>query len=219
MPSFATIMQEADERGLVRKVRRALGFIGPISVDLPEALTGADSLPVDLKALGFKPIGIVTPDGYRFGRDVEKDDVDALGYASFIRTDVMRVARTIAVNPLEFGRRHMQELKYGTDLSAITPDAESGEVVFDEPDLPNDAEYRLIVVADDGPAARNWILGRGYGRVKLGNAGEEAWGQTGAINQELTFDVFVDDEIGVPVRHYLGGTGAKASADVLGYVA
>jgi hypothetical protein len=210
-------MQEADERGLVRKVRRAVGFLAPVSVELPENLTGPDSLPIDLKALGFLPIGIVTPDGYRFGRDVEKDDVDALGYASFVRTDVMRVARTITVNPLEFGRRHMQELKYGTDLSAVQAVADSGEIVFDEPDLPNDAEYRLVVAADDGPAANNWILGRGYGRVKLGNAGEEAWGSTGALSQELTLDVFVDDEIGTPVRHYLGGTGAKASVDILGY--
>lgn len=217
MPTFATIMQDADERGLIRKVKRAVAFLAPLSVDLPPALTGSDSLPIDLKNLGYLPVGIVTPDGYRFGRDVEKDEVDALGYASFVRTDVMKVARTVAFNPLEFGRKHMSELRYGTDLSAVTPDAQSGEIVFDEPDMPNDAEYRLLIIADDGPASANWILGRGYGRVKLADAGEEAWGKEGAISSEITLDVFVDDELGVPVRHYLGGTGAKASADILGY--
>ena len=218
MPTFAELMQDADHRGLVRKAKRAMGFIAPKSVELPEVITGPDSLPVDLKALGFKPIGLVTPDGYRFGRDVETDDVDALGYSSFVRTDVLRVARTIAFNPLQFGQRHLNEVRYGMDLSGVTPDATTGEIVFDEPDLPMDDEYRLIVVADDGPAANNWILGRGYGAVKLASADEEAWGQS-VISNALTFNVFVDDELGAPVRHYLGGTGAKASADVLGYAA
>lgn len=219
MTTFAEIVQDADRRGLVRKVKRAVGFLAPMSVELPDMITDANSLPVDLKGLGFVPIGLVTPEGYRFGREVERSEVDALGYASFIRTDVMRVARQITLNPLQFGQRHLAELKYGTDLSATEPDEDSGEIVFDEPDVPVDKEYRLLVIADDGPAAANWILGRGYGSVKVASSGEETWGQEGAIAPEITLDVFVDEEIGTPVRHYLGGTGAKASADVLGFAA
>jgi hypothetical protein len=216
-PTIATLMQEADHRGLVRKVRRAVGFLAPLDVDLPEALTGADSLPIDLKAEGFLPIGIVTPEGYRFRREVEKANVDALGYASPIRTDTQRVARQITMNPMHFGQRHLQELRYGVDLSDVAPDAESGEVVFDEQDIPVDKEYRLLVVADDGPATANWILGRGYFAVKVASTGEENWGGDGAVQPELVLDVFTDDEAGVPVRHYLGGTGAKKHADILGY--
>ena len=217
MPTFATLMQDADNRGLVRKVKRALGFLAPPTVDLPTALTGPDSLPIDLKTAGWLPVGIVTPDGYRFGRDVTRDEVDALGYASFIRTDVMRVARQITFNPMEFGKRNLLELRYGQDLSAVQAALDSGEITWDEVDLPVDAEWRFLVVADDGPAAKNWIMGRGYGAVKIADSGEESWGQEGAISPEITLDVFVDDELGTPVRHYLGGTGAKASVDILGF--
>ena len=219
MPTFAEMMTEADERGLIRKVRRALGFLAPLDVALPETLTDATSQPVDLKALGFKPIGIVSPDGWRFARDVTKEDVDALGYASPVRSDITRVARQVTVNPLEFGRRHVTELKYGVDLSGVTQDATSGEVVWDEPDLPVNAEYRLLVIADDGAAADNWIMGKGLPRVKIADSSEETWGGEGAVAGDITLDIFTDDELGTPVRHYLGGTGAKASADVLGFTA
>lgn len=217
MATFAELMRDADHRGLIRKARRAMGFIRRASEgELPEAITDESAQPIDLKAEGFKPIGLVTPEGYRFGRDVETDDVDALGYASFVRTDTLRVARTVAVNPLQFGQRHLQEIRYGMDLSGITADPDSGEIVFDEPDLPIDDEYQLVIVADDGPAANNWIFGRGYPNVKLASGDEEAWGQE-VIQNALTFNVFPDDETGTPVRHYLGGTGAQASVDILGY--
>jgi hypothetical protein len=215
MPTFATIQADADERSLVRKIQKAVAFIAPMTVELPEALTGADSLPIDLKTAGFLPVGLVTPDGYSFGREIESEDVDALGYASPIRSDTTRVPRTVSFTVLEKGRKHMLELTYGTDLTGVTQGV-NGEIVIDEPDLPVDAEWRLLIVGSDGPAANNWILGKGYGAVKLNATGEEVWGREGAVSQQLTFNVFTDDEIGVPVKHYYGGTGAKAST-VLGF--
>ena len=190
VPTFAELQTEADNRGLIRKVRRAVGFLAPLTVELPEALTGPDSLPVDLKALGFVPIGMVSPEGWRFSRDVTKEDVDALGYASPVRSDITRVARQVVVNPLEFGRRNLTELRYGVDLSAVTPDAGSGEITWDEPDLPVDREYRLLVVADDGPADNNWILGKGLGRVKMADSSEETWGGDAAVAGDITLDIF-----------------------------
>lgn len=215
MPSFGTIQADADERSLVRKIQKAVAFIAPMTVELPDALTGADSLPIDLKTAGFLPVGLVSPDGYNFGREVEKEDIDALGYASAVRSDVTRVPRSVSFTVLEKGRKHMLELIYGTSLTGVTQ-ALNGELIIDEPDLPVDAEWRLLVVGSDGPAANNWLMGRGYGAVKLSATGEEVWGREGAVSQQLTFDVFTDDTVGVPVRHYFGGTGAKAS-EVLGF--
>lgn len=216
MPTLSEIQREADNRGLIRKVQRAVGLLAPMDVDMPEALTGEDNLPIDLKALGFLPVGIVTPDGYRFARDIEKEDIDALGYASYVRSDITRVARSITFNAMETGRKHMNELMFGMDQSGITA-AANGEIVFDEPDLPIGAEYRFIVVGADGPADTNWILGKGFPTVKLASVGEEAWSKEGALQREITLDVFADEELGYPVRHYLGGTAAVKYADVLGY--
>lgn len=216
MPTFQTLQQEADERALVRKIQRAIAFVGPKSVDLPDSLFDVGGALIDLKALGFLPVGLVTPEGFEFGREVSKSDISALGYASPVRSDVDAVTRSITFTALESGKKHMLELSLGTDLSAVTQ-AANGEIVIDEPDLPVGQEYRLLVIGSDGPAAENWILGRGYGSVKLASADSQTWGTSDAVQQSYTFDVFTDDEIGTPVRHYIGGTGAVTHKLALGF--
>lgn len=203
-------MQAAnDQQSLVRKILRAVAFLAPRSSDLPTSLTGETGELQELPA-GYLPVGIVTPDGYTFGHEIEKEDIDALGYASPVRSDVTTVARTVAFTPLEFGKRNLLELKYGLDLSGVTPSA-SGEVTFDELDLPISSEWRLVIIGDDGPAANNWLLGRGYPRVKLASVGEDAWSKEGAVSTQYTLDVFTDEDLGTPVRHYIAGTGAAAA--------
>ena len=216
MPTLAELQTEYDSRGLVRKIQRAVALLAPLTVDLPEALTGPDSLPIDLKAEGFLPIGIVSADGYSFGSDIEKDDIDALGYSSFVRSDITRVARTISFTALETGRKHLSELLHGVDLSNVQMDT-NGEIVWEEPDLPTGQEFRFLVVGSDGPADTNWVIGKGYPTVKLASVGEESWSKEGALQREVTLDVFTDEDEGYPVRHYLGGTATQKYADVLGY--
>lgn len=208
MPTFDTLRQDADERALIRKIQKAIGFIAPTTVALPTSLfTGAGVL-VDLAAAGWKPVGMVTPDGWEFGRDVSSEDISAFGYAGAVRSDVTEVARTVSMTALESGRKHMLELAYGTDLTAVTQSATTGEVIFYEPDLPVDKEYRLLVIGSDGPAAENWIIGRGYGRVKLDTTESQTWGTSDPLTQSFSFKIFTDDVIGAPVKHYMGGTGA-----------
>lgn len=219
MPTFDTIRQDADERALIRKIQKAVAFLAPPTVDLPTSLFGVGGALIDLKTEGWLPVGMVTPDGYDFGRDISKEDVTALGYASSVRSDITEVARSVTMTPLETGRKHMLELSLGTDLSAVTQDATTGEVVIDEPDLPVGQEYRLLIIGSDGPAADNWILGRGYGVVKLASTDSQKWGTGDPVSQPLTFDVFTDSEIGTPVRHYMGGTGAVKHKAVLGFTA
>lgn len=218
MPTFDTLRQQNDSRSLIRKVQKAIAVLAPKDVELPDSLFEGGVL-LDLKALGWLPVGMVTPDGYTFNRETEKEDVDALGYASPVRSDTTRVPRSITFTLIETGRKHIQELKYGTSLDAVTQDPITGEIVFDEPEMPADEEYRLLVLGSDGPASENWVMGKGYGAVKLSGGGSETWGGDSAVSSEMTLDVFTDDEIGTPVRHYLGGTGALKHKDVLGYTA
>ena len=219
MPTFDTLRQDSDNRNLIRKIQKAIGFLAPTSVELPDTLFSAAGTLVDLKTLGYLPFGMVTPDGWEFGRDINKEDVSALGYASAVRSDITEVARSVKATLLETGRKHILEAPYDTDLSAFTQSATTGEIVFDEPDLPVGQEYRLLIIGSDGPAAQNWIVGRGYGSVKLSATDSQKWGSGDAVQQSVTFDVFTDAEIGTPVRHYMGGTGALAHKTALGFTA
>lgn len=218
MPTFDTLRQAADDRALIRKIKKAMAFIAPKTVELPKTLFATGGELLDLKTIGWLPIGMVTPDGYEFGRDVNKEDVTALGYASSVRSDITEVTRSITMTPLETGRKHMLELIYGTNLAGVTQNPTTGEIVIDEPDLPVGQEYRLLILGDDGPADENWVLGRGYGAVKLASTDSQKWGTGDPVQQPLTFDVFTDGEIGVPVKHFIGGTGAVKHKKVLGFV-
>lgn len=223
MPTFEEIRREADNRKLIRKYNRAVGFIAPQTVELPESLfeAGPPVSLIDLKTLGWLPLGLVSPDGYTFEREIETDDIDALGYSSFQRTDTIRVPRSIGVTLLQSGSgaKHINELLYGVDLSGLTPGVETAEIVFDEPELPIDREWRALIVAVDGPADEQWVRGKGYGSVKLSGGGGETWGQEGASSNEITLNVQTDEETGTPVRHFFGGSGRKKYEDVLGYAA
>lgn len=216
MPTLATLQAQAEETDLVRKVQRVLIVMAPMSVDMPEELTDAESLPIDLMAADFKPVGLITPDGFTFTPEFESEGTSAMGHAAPIRSDVMSATRKVSFTTLEKGRRHMHELVHGADYSSVQPTA-GGEIIMPVPELPIGTEYRLIAVGDDGPAEANWILGWSFGRTKLSSVGPETWGQEGALQREITLDVFVDEEIGVPVKEHIGGTGALKHIEKLGF--
>ncbi|MDR2256975.1 MAG: hypothetical protein LBE25_13425 [Arthrobacter sp.] len=217
MPDIAAIQRDADERRLIRKIQKAVGFVAPKSVELPESLFSAPGVLVDLATLGFLPIGIVATDGWTFGRETEDEEIEGLGYASAVRTDIVKVTRTVTVTTLETGRKHMQELILGMDLTGVTMDKDTGEIVFDEPDLPINEEMRLLVVGSDGPADALWVLGNGFGAATLTSSGDEVWGKEGAVQRELSFKIAPDDETGSPTKRYVGGSGALAAKEALGF--
>ncbi|HEY1177855.1 MAG TPA: hypothetical protein VGF17_16995 [Phytomonospora sp.] len=216
MPSFASIKAAADTTAAVHKALEAVAFLAPMTVDLPTAITGTDRQPVDLAALNYWPVGLVTPDGYTFGGDVEKSEVEALGYSVPARSDIIRAPKTIAFTALESDRRHLAELLYGMDLSTVEA-GPNGEITFDEPPVPMGSEYRLLVISKDGTAAAPYYRGRGYGRVKLANVPEEVWQASDPRQYPIELDVLIDDELGTPVRHYMGGQAFDATA--YGYLA
>lgn len=217
MATFDEQRNEFDDRSLVRKIQKAIAVLAPMSVELPETLFATGGGLVDLKALGYLPVGIVTPEGFEFSREMSSEDVSALGYGSPVRSDITEVPRSITMTALETGRKHMLELTLGASLASVTQNPTTGEIIIDEPELPVGEEYRLLIIGSDGPASDNWILGRGYGSVKLSSTDSTTWGTGDAVQQSLTFNVFTDKEIGAPVRHYIGGTGAVKAKLALGF--
>ncbi|YCK81406.1 hypothetical protein M1D89_20415 [Arthrobacter sp. D3-18] len=219
MPTFDTLRQESDDRTLIRKIQKAIILLRVSTEALPTTLFAAGGGLIDFKAEGWLPVGMITPDGIEFGRDVTEEDVPALGYSTAQRTDVTEVARSLTFTGLEHGRKHMLELSYGTDLTAITQDQTTGEVVFDEPEMPINKEYQALVLGSDGPADNQWLLGRAYGAVKLSNTDSQKWASSDPLTTPITMKVMTDAETGVPLRHFMGGTGALKAKATLGFTA
>ena len=218
-PTVSEQMQQLDNRKLIRKVQRAIAVLGtPGVTTLPESLYAGGSL-IDLKSEGWRPVGIVNSDGFSYSAEREKDEISGLGYSNFVRTDVLRMPRQCTFTPLQSFQRHMTELTQGVDLSAVTQDATTGEVVYDEPELPVDKEYPLLIIGEDGPADENWVMGLGFGTVKIASTAETVWGGEGAVSTQISVDIFTDEATGTPVRRYFGGTGALKHKDELGFAA
>lgn len=219
MATFDELHTEAHRRSLIRKAIKSIAFIRKKDADNKpiEILFAGPGAFIDLKSEGWLPIGLVTDDGYTFGRDTNVDDITSHGFANPTRKDVVSVERSVTTTIQEYGKRHIEELIQGADLSGVTQNAQTGEVVTDEQDLPTPGAYELLVVAMDGPVDQRWYLGKFFPSVQLSEASEEAWGKEGAIEREVTFDVFTDEELGFPVRHFIGGPAAAASKDILGY--
>ena len=143
--------------------------------------------------------------------------MEALGYAEAVRTDLTKAPKTVKFTVLEPIRKTIQQLVYGIDLSQTKASKTTGEIVFDEAATPALAEYRLLMVMADGPAADEWIVGRCYPRVKLSSLPDEKWAASDAIQFDLEFSAFMDETAGTSCRHYIGGSGAIRHRDAIGF--
>lgn len=217
-PTFDALRQESDDRSLIRKIQKAIVLLRVGSgLPLPTTLFTTGGALADFKADGWLAAGMITPDGIEYGRDMTEEEVQALGYSGAVRTDVTEVARSVTFTPLEYGRKHMLELAYGTDLTAVKQTLANGEIVFDEPEMPINQEYQMLILGSDGPALKQWILGRAYGAVKLSASDNQTWGQTDPVTTPVTLKVLTDGLTGAPLRHFIGGTGAKTAKTALGF--
>lgn len=213
--TFSEMKAAADNPNLVRKILEAVAFLAPEDADPIEALTDASgalqTLPVD-----YLPVGLVTPDGYTFGGDTNTEDVEALGYAQPVRTDITTVTRTVAFTALEAFRRQLLELVYGMDLSGVVQGT-NGEIMFDHPERPVQRFYRLIVVGRDGGGSNEWFRGKFFPRASLTEFPEEVWSAADPTQYPITLGTYVDDTVGTGERDFIAGTGALAAAAAMGF--
>jgi len=213
--SFSDMKAAADNPSLVRKILEAVAFLGPEDAPDIDGLTDANgalqTLPPE-----YLPVGLVTPDGYTFGGDTNTEDVEALGYAAPVRSDITGQTRTVSYTALETLRRTNLELAWGMDLSAVTQGV-NGEIVVDHPDRPQQRFYRLIVIGRDGSGTGEWFRGKFFPRCSITSFPEEVWSAADPTQAAITLSTYVDDTIGTGERDFIAGRGAKAASAALGF--
>ena len=200
----------------VRKALNVLAFVAPITTAVPDALTGASGAMKELSA-DWTPLGIFTTDGGEITPDVSVDDVDGLGYAEPVRSDLTKATKTIKLNIFELFRKEMLSLTHGVDLSQVKANATTGEVVFDDPLLPSIPEKRLLLVAADGPADDEWLMGWCFTRAKLVSMPTIGLKATDPITGDLEFKAFAAEAAGTACRNYYGGSAMLKHRDITGF--
>ena len=200
----------------VRKALNVLAIVAPITTAVPESLTDAGGALKEIPA-EWTPLGIFTTDGGEITPDVTVDDVDGLGYAEPVRSDLTKATKTIKLNVFELFRKEMLSLTHGVDLSQVKANATTGEVVFDDPLLPSIPEKRLLIIAADGPADDEWLLGWCFTRAKLVSMPTIPLKATDPITGDLEFKAFADEMTGTACRNYYGGSAMLKHRDITGF--
>ena len=216
--TIETLKKRYNKSKNVRKALNVLAFVAPLTTAVPDALTDAGGALKEIPA-EWTPLGIFTTDGGEITPDVTVDDVDGLGYAEPVRSDLTKASKTIKLNIFELFRKEMLSLTHGIDLSQVKANATTGEAVFDDPLLPAIPEKRLLIIAADGPADEEWIMGWCFTRAKLVSMPTIPLKATDPIKGDLEFKAFADETVGTACRNYYGGSAAIKYRDITGFEA
>jgi hypothetical protein len=200
---------------------KALGgliYKAATSVAIPTAFTtgsSADLLQLD-PAL-WTPVGLLAQkDGITFGRSLKQDDESSWGYDEPTRSDITQDISTAVFNMQEVNRA-TQELYDFVDLSAVTPDATTGEIGWNKPQLVTPVYHRLIYIGVDGAGTDRRYRIKIMPKGQITAVKDEAWNQTAATSFPVTVTAKVDPALGYSVRTVLAGPGQLSRNTAAGF--
>lgn len=215
MASWESVKNKQND--LIRKALEGSVFVAPHSATSIVTLTGSDS---SLNALpsGYEDVGWLNDEGAQFSREVENSDVTSWGSVEPTRRDI-----TSDVTTLSFA---MQETKIttlglytGADMTAVTPDATSGEVSIEKPDRPSTRHYRVLSIAVDLSDAGDIYIARYLPRASVTEFDDQAFQSSDdeAILWSVTMTGYRDETLGYSERWMFGGPGWEAQLSAMGF--
>lgn len=212
--TFDTAHQAAHRRGNRRKAVQSISFLARRSeITVPTTVFTENGELVDLKDAGFAYGGLVTTDGFNFERNDSVEGDGSHGFADNTREDLDTTERTVSVTFQE-KKRVVQEICDGADYRNL--EVGTHELVKYKPAMPVNEEWCLIVIYKDGPTGNEYLTAKILPTVKAQSVGGEQWSNS-AIGREVTFKVYVDDELGTPEIEVEGGAAFLAAAEDQGY--
>jgi hypothetical protein len=176
---------------------------------------------INLKPLpgGWDDLGWLSADGAQFARDVATSDVTSWGSVTPTRSDVTSDTSTLAVTAQETKLLTIG-LATGADLSAVTPDTNTGEVRVSKPTRPTSRHYRALSIAVDQGDTGEIYVARFFPRAKVSNYAEQNFsGGDDPITWGVTLTGEVDSDLGYSERWLFGGAGWNSLLDDMGFAA
>lgn len=193
-------------------------FIAPYSAATITTLTDTDKL---LKALptGWGDLGWLSDDGAQISRDINTSDITGAGSATPLRSDVVSDTPTLQVACLETNARSIG-LHVGVDMTAITPDATSGEVGVAQPSRPATKFYRVLAIGVDlVDGSGEYYVARYLPKAKVTDVDDQAYQSSddSPVTWAATLQGMVDPVLGYPQKYFFGGPGWFAKLADMGF--
>lgn len=209
MPSKVAELEIArHQRELILKPQAAHIFGAPDTTPVILNITeGPDGELAELPD-GYFDFGLLDKeDAITLSREMEKSDINAIGYSNPVRSDVTSDVFGMAFKGLETNR-HTIESNLGVDLSVVTPDPFTGEISFDQPAVSQIRRMRYLLLSQVGSGVDTIYFGRQFLAGEVVDVGEQTVTDgEGYLGWPFTVNAMVDTTYGVSVRHHFGGPG------------
>lgn len=212
MPAFEDVVERQGD--LVRKMLQGAVLLGRYPTDpLVETLVSADGITVPA---GYEGLGWLGEDGIAFSQEEEASEVTAYGTSDFIRRDIKRQSKSIAVTALET-KRLTKEVVTGQDLRSHKFSL-AGELVITGSARPPTRYWRAVAIGIDGDGDQRWHMAKAYPKVSVTEGGDETWTDgDDPVQYPATLTAYMDDTAGYSWREFIFGPGAKAKAVEMGW--
>lgn len=208
------------QRELIFKPLAAHVFGATPTAAVPTAMTTGADAELDELPEGWFDHGLIDrDDAITWGREMERADINAIGYNDPVRSDVTSDIFGLTFKGLETNRFNIENYLQ-VDLSAVVPTATTGEVNFIQPTTTFTRRRRLFTIAEDGAGADKIFIGRLVALAEVTETPEQTiTTQEGALTWPCTFNSRVDTTLGYSVRHFFGGPGWRAKLEEAGFPA
>lgn len=206
------------QRELILKPNEAHIFGMPMEVDPIEAITdGADGTLAELPEGAFDFGLLKKDDAINLSREMEKADINAIGYSNPVKSDFISDISGMQFTGLETNR-HNIENNLGIDLSEMEADSVTGEVAFDQPAVASIRSMRYLLISKANAGVDTIYIGRLFYRGEVTEMGEQSISDgEGSLEWPTTVNAMVDTEHGVSVRHFFGGPGWQRVLEDAGF--
>lgn len=206
---------------LVRKALDGAVFrkaVDPAGADHISATTlfGPDGA---LKALptGYEDQGLLSTDGFSFGREISTSNTSAFGRTTPVRSDVNGDTDTLNFVAIETNRQTI-ELGTGAVLTAGSRDATNGALEIKKPAKPKARIYRWLTVAQDENEYGELYVCRYLPRGKITAYGDQSFSSgDDPIGWSATVTGENDSAWGSPGSWIFGGPGWNALLAKMGF--
>lgn len=196
------------DRSLARKMLRMAVYLG--KSDAAEITTIVDDTNQLVIPDGYESVGHVSADqGASITPTLSVAELAAYGEGQPIRRDISSRVSALAVTMLE-SKRRVFEAYYGIDLSTVLASSATGtknEYVFDQPDLPDVMDWRVLLLGRDGRGTSAIYHGEFFPLMSLTEVGARAWSPTDGMVWPITLGAQTDDAVGTPQRTFWAGPG------------
>lgn len=179
------------------------------------ATTG--SLQVLPVASGWGDLGLLTPDGMGFSREVTNSEIMAFGRQTAVRSDIVSDTTSLNIVAIETNLISIG-LGTGANITKSSRNATNGSLMIKKPPRPTAREYEVLTLAVDNTDKGPIYIGRYMPKAKVTGFSDQALGGTdNAIEWGTTLTSNFSAKHGFSEAWLFGGEGWKALLVDMGF--